>query len=173
MRARGIAVAVTALTVLMPLPTTAETQQVNLDVEPVVRLAGSVIVGCGLKLIGRHGDGEVTAELMLADEVGDREFIFTTVSSPPKTIEQAWIATGGLDTRSVLGKSVKNEDGSLRARGALPGLPGSEFMRSLMVEGGTLNVSSRAVPDWQGTIPAPMPQRIRAAYLNCAGDLPK
>jgi hypothetical protein len=170
MRVRGLVVAVTAL---MPLSTSAETLQVNLDVEPVVRLAGSVIVGCGLKLSGRHGDDEVTAELMLADEAGDREFIFTTVSFPPKPIERAWITTGGLDTRSLLGKSVKNEDGSVSARGALPGLPGSEFMRSLMVEGGTLNVVSPAVHNWQGMIPAPMPQRIRAAYLNCAGDLEK
>lgn len=174
MRVRAVAVAATVLGALMPASTQAQTEQVTLDVEPVVRLAGSIIVGCGVRLTGPRGESEVIAELVLADDaIAGREFTLTVYLFPPRPLELAWLTTGGMDTRTLLGAGVKGADGSVSARGALPGLPGSELMRSLMVEGGTLHVIDRNVHPWEAKMPAPVQQRVRAAYLNCAGDLEK
>jgi hypothetical protein len=168
----AMAVMLAAVTMANPA-VRAEDVAAQLEAAPIVRLSGRDITGCGVGLTARYRGGVMIAELVLADDAGGRAFTLTVRHDPVQTLQSASLMTGGLDTSTLFGPPVQNADGSISMRGALPGLPGSEFMRSLMVEGVGLVVEwpSTTRYRWAAALEGPMRQTVRAAYLNCAGDL--
>ncbi len=84
----------------------------------------------------------------------------------PRTIT---LQTASHDTRALTG--IEREPGCIAFAGPLPGDEGAGLVRELMVSGGTVELASDGEPPRRLSVPGPLPQLVRASYLNCAGDL--
>lgn len=145
---------------------------VQVEVSPIVRLTAGEISACGVRFTTREGGITRTAEFVLENELSGRQFRLAGWADPPMPLADIALKTGTLDTQSLLSPAKRAADGTVSAQGAIPGLLGSELVRSLMVAGGTLELTaSDAARPWSVNIPGPMAHQIRSSYLNCAGDL--
>jgi hypothetical protein len=171
MRRRGVGLAVAAL--VFPATGTGAVEPRSVVLEPIVRIAGGAILACGIAIVTGI-DGTLTASLRL--EKAETEPVFALEATwrdergKARSLSGIVIETGTETTAKLLPPARPSQDG-VKATGPIPGLPGSELMRSLLVSGGTLTVVSPENGTTAIAIPGPAPQQVRASYLNCAGDL--
>ena len=140
----------------------------DMTVTPVVKIEGKTILACGLQVSSQ----DLVAELVLADTADGRAFILAA-KREATILSSVSLTTGDTNTATAFDPPQRRADGSVTARGVLPGLAGSEFIRSLLVEGGSLEIVHEDSSKSTIVIPGPLSQAVRATYLNCAGDLPK
>jgi hypothetical protein len=100
-----------------------------------------------------------------------------TVTAPGNTelaIGNVWLKTANWSTQQLLSPAQHNAFGVLEARGTTDASEGAQFMQELMVSGGDFGlVLEGGIPEvrLKMSLPGPVPHTVRAAYLNCAGDL--
>ncbi len=141
------------------------------SIEPVVRMSGRDVIACGVKFTSTGDSGTLTAEFILDDSRGTREFSLT--ARGPAALSDISLETQDATTTTLLPHAVMEPGGALSARGPIPGLTGSDFVRSLMVGGGTLRATFDDGRQRIIGLAGPFSQQVRASYINCAGDLRK
>ena len=142
-----------------------------ISIEPIVRLSGRDVIACGVKFIST-GDGvTITAEFVLDDSRSAREFSLS--ARAPASLLGISLETQDATSATLLPRPVIEPDGTLDARGPIPGITGSDFVRSLMVGGGTLHATLSGGRGIVIGLPGPFSQQVRASCINCAGDLKK
>ena len=149
----------------------AASEEPVVSIEPIVRLKGRDVVACGVKFISTSNGRTLMAEFILDDSRGTREFSLS--SSGSAALLGLSLETQDATTATLLPRPVVGLDGSINSRGPIPGLTGSDFVRSLMVGGGTLRATIDGGPEYVVRLPGPFSQQVRASYINCAGDLKK
>ena len=143
----------------------------TVTIEPIVGLSGRDVIACGVKFTTAGNGITLTAEFVLDDSRGTREFSLS--ARAPASLLGIALETQDATTATLLPHPVIEPDGSLVARGPIPGNAGSDFVRSLMVGGGTLRATLDGGHEHVIGLPGPLSQQVRASYLNCAGDLKK
>lgn len=144
----------------------------SVDATPIVRLdADRLIAACGVGLTTTLRDHEIAAELVLEKTSEKPEFRFTARASDATPLADASLTTPSSATATLMPKPAPSADGAVTSRAAIPGLDGSELVRSLMVSGATLRIVFADGTAAEAALGGPLPHAIRAGYLNCAGDL--
>jgi hypothetical protein len=158
---------------VLPALASAQSQADAVAITPVVRLAGGVVVACGVKFEAAVTDGAVSGEFTLDDTTPDRQFVLSARAEDTLRLNGIVLETGGASTETLLGRPLVEPGGTVLARGVIAGFTGSDFMRSLMVGGGMLTLGVEAGRAISISLPGPFSQQVRASYINCAGDLKK
>lgn len=140
---------------------------------PVVELdASGGVSGCGVRFFPEGADDVSAIALVARKSAAGVMFhleAFVTGRPGIVTPRTVTLQTASHDTRALT--SIEREPGRIAFAGALPGDEGSGLVRELMVSGGTVELDSEGVPPRRLSVPGPLPQLVRASYLNCAGDL--
>ncbi len=155
-------------------PVTAET------VAPVVLMRSGDIAACGLTASASVNGGAAVASLTLLKDSGTApgtrfvlHGLWTGPSATPRRVSDLTLKTASQDTASSFSKPAPDDDGAFETTAVLPGLDGANLFRELMLGGGTIEMHEE--DDGGDTltllIPGPVTPSVRAAYLNCAGDL--
>lgn len=143
------------------------------DIEPVVLFERGELSACGLR--ARVEDaGDLLVVSLVAYKSGpvlrfrlEARRPEGTSGPPPVAVS---LATTGYDTTRLL-RDVAPEAGVAAAEAPLEGLDGGGLMRELMVSGGRVRMQLQDGATREVLLAGPMTQAVRAAYLNCAGDL--
>lgn len=140
---------------------------------PVVELdASGGVAGCGVRFVPEGAD-DVSSIALVARKsaTGVMFHLEAIVTDRPGLIAPRTITlqTASHDTRALTG--IEREPGRIAFAGPLPGDEGAGLVRELMVSGGTVEIASDGEPPRRLSAPGPLPQLVRASYLNCAGDL--
>lgn len=143
---------------------------------PVIELSGQDIALCGVRGTVTLPEGRVAIEVAIRKLDGPAEGTEFRVSA--KLVGKVGNGPAGLSVRTATSGTTADfaaqpdYPGGVTLTGQLPPTEGAMFMQQLMVSG------ARAMLTYKGsakpvevTIPGPAPQSVRAAYLNCAGDL--
>lgn len=144
---------------------------------PVVQLSDGDIALCGVRGEADFGAARIAVEVAIRKAPGDADRSEFRISAAP-TSGKTTVAITGLSVRTAglapteAFKSERDVSGALTLTGALPPTDGAMFMQQLLVGGGTATLAINGDPaSIDIAIPGPAPQSVRAAYLNCAGDL--
>lgn len=145
--------------------------------EPLTLLSDGAIAACGTRL-RIDIDGTALAIDLLLTKSGEAGTLALSAGydSPGSTMLP--VTKVDVRTASVSTSDIFLAPGRFEADGTLileaPATDGriSTFFQELMVGGGTAEIAREFMlaPDTI-TIPGPLPQPVRAAYLACAGDL--
>jgi hypothetical protein len=144
-------------------------------VEPLTLLQDRQIAGCGFRasvpLDGQTVSASVTAFRDGLETVFVVAANWPDASGAPLALDTFRLVTSSHDTAKDFPKPAVVASGNFETRARLEGFSGASFIQGIMVGGGTFEL--RDTNDRTATIalPAPMPQNVRGAYLNCAGDL--
>jgi hypothetical protein len=142
--------------------------------EPIVLFQNNDIAACGFRAATAPGALNATADVTAVKDGRATFFLFsiqaTGADAAIVPLESAALLTSTHDTAKDFSKLLLAENGRYEARARLEGFSGASFMQGIMV-GGTITIKTTAGEVLSFALPAPMPQNVRAAYLNCAGDL--
>ncbi|MEL7048029.1 MAG: hypothetical protein AAFO75_03555 [Pseudomonadota bacterium] len=82
------------------------------------------------------------------------------------------LRSGTHDTSSLFPKLVADEDDkTIEGTARLDGIVGAQFIQSIMVRGADIEMTSNGGRNLALSLPGPVPNLVRASYLNCSGDL--
>lgn len=144
-------------------------------VRPVVLTDEGALVGCGLAADYRTKGQEMTISVVgLRDQTATR---FMIEARPSKSGQGAAkpaslvLRTGTLDSSSLFPPPSETAGQSLVTSARLEPVTGARFIQSVMVAGADVDVALASGDALALALPGPMPQLVRASYLNCAGDL--
>ncbi len=146
---------------------------------PLVLMNGESVAACGVRLMVSLDETSLAVDLLLAKEAGDGK---------PKAVLRAGYEPAELRSLPVTRLSLATTSVATSDIFVMPGrhdewarfiqeadasdLRISPLIQELMVGGARLEIAREFLlePDTV-TVPGPLPQGVRAAYLNCAGDL--
>jgi hypothetical protein len=141
--------------------------------EPVIELTQGQVSGCGLRV--GFATATHTVEFVNRRTGPATEFLLTAVRVQPGQPAAALsLKTGAYDTRTLLPPARMTRDGEremLTAQGTMDPTTGAFLMRELMLSGARVTWDLQNAQEVSLDIPGPLSQSIRAAYLQCAGDL--
>lgn len=169
-RSRCAALALSATALLAAAPVLAQR-----GATPVALFDGSELVACGVRFSGEAEGMAFEAELVLQKRATATSFRVVARWSgdemPKPGIVDVRLDTVTQSTVDRLAPVAAPPSWDYAAEGEIAGLDGALLVRELMVSG--VRISLRTSPREQrvSEVPGPLPQLVRAAYLNCAGDL--
>lgn len=144
-------------------------------VEPLTLFQDQQIAGCGFRasipVDGQTVTASVTAYRDGLETVFAVSAHWPDTSGAPLTLDTLRLVTSSHDTTKDFPKPAAVASGLFEMRARLEGFSGASFVQGMMVGGGTFEVAAKGGRTVSIALPSPMPQNIRAAYLNCAGDL--
>lgn len=143
------------------------------QVGPVVRLANGKASACGVSFSGSIRGEPFAAEFVLRATRFGPMFRLSARYRGTAPLSDLSLETDYATTAGLMPRPGPAPDGSLQTEMAIPGLRGSEFMRSLMETGGRFLVGLTGPKGdvFHIAIPGPLSQQIRDNYQNCKGDL--
>jgi hypothetical protein len=146
-----------ALLLLSALGTVAHAEPAR-RIEPLVYLHDGQIKACGV----RFGFVDIEVAMKLERAGATAELV---VSAQPAA--DVRLATASQDTsRLITGPA---SDGSWR--GVPDPTAGAMLWQELMIGGARITIGGPTERPRRLVVPGPLPQQVRASYLNCAGDL--
>jgi hypothetical protein len=144
-------------------------------VEPVVLLKDSQLEGCGLKASYQTGPNRVEFSVVaMRDDTATRfilEARWRNLKQAQHAPDTLVFKTGTGETSADFPKASPVAPQMLRTSARLSGIEGARFIQGVMVSGGMIDLRSTSGQTLALDLPGPMPQLVRASYLNCAGDL--
>ncbi|MDX2259789.1 MAG: hypothetical protein NW205_12860 [Hyphomicrobiaceae bacterium] len=144
-------------------------------VEPSVLMRDGTLEGCGLVAHFETEGQRVRIDLNTLRRGGGTVFLlagqWATSSGASEPIADLALASSRLDTRSAFGPASTTADGGISMEGALDQVAGALFIQSVMVGGARIELLARNGARLHLEIAGPLPQSVRASYLNCSGDL--
>lgn len=144
-------------------------------IAPVVLTDAGKLAGCGLSADYRTRGHDLTiAVVALRDQTATRFLIearrANTGQSDSRPVGLA-LQTETLDSTEAFPPPSPAADGALATSQRLDTVIGAMFIQSVMVGGASVDVEMSGGDKLTLSLPGPMPQLVRASYLNCAGDL--
>lgn len=152
------------------LGSTALTRAVDAkSIEPLVFLDGRFPVACGFE--ARVETGQVSSRVSVLNRKTGEGSEFAVSVEGADEVRSLSVSAG--DVRDGAGFAPLIKTGNSRFERTRTFTPddGAMFIQSLMVGGGTLSFELQDRVRVDVVIPGPLPQSVRASYLNCAGDL--
>lgn len=145
------------------------------SVDQIVLMDDGQLEGCGFKASYRTAAD--TAAVSVIALRANRHVTFVVRANWTRTLHPGLqpsalvMQTGTMVSSNMFPAAEPTPDGGLETRASLPGVLGARFIQSVMVAGGRIELESRDGSKLALELPGPLPQLVRASYLNCAGDL--
>lgn len=133
--------------------------------EPIVRLANGKVTACGLKAaFGNQNENKASFEVLL-QRAGATA---TVVMSVETKLENATVRI--LRPTPLATFREQQNDGNVQFTASADDASATEFLRDTMTFGADVQLSA---PSEMLSLKllGPIPPSVRAAYLNCAGDI--
>jgi hypothetical protein len=134
-------------------------------VEPLVGLQNGDVRQCGLKAkFVAETDRPLTLEIALERGQGGSIVAVRVIGAPPA-------ATVAIATQDPLPKfAAAHSDTAVALQAPADSPEATDFLRRAMIAGVRVDMGYQGLQQ-RLEINGPVPQSVRAAYLNCAGDL--
>jgi hypothetical protein len=180
MRERIAALAAALIVTAIPQPGLAFELRITRS-EVIIGLAGERVTACGVRAFvdqpQRGSSPQITEVELVNQRIGDGTELALVArqlpSAPPVT--SIALATAGRSTLDLLGsgRSVSPIDAkrTLMANGSVDPTQGGFLIQELMVGGARIDLSFDNGPIQSWRLDGPLSQQVRAAYLQCSGDL--
>jgi len=174
--ARRVILSCAALTWLTTLSAVAEVQALRpQSIEPVALMKDDQLKGCGFKLNFFTAKAKIDFDVVALKAGPATEFELAATwldrFDQPHSVGSFRLKSPTLDSANSFPAVSKDGPGQARTRAKLEGIEGARFIQGLMVGGGSLWLTDASGEKLSFEIPGPMPNQVRASYLNCAGDL--
>jgi len=156
-------------------------------IEPVVLIQDGTLAACGLRALFQTGTARIRFSVVNHKDGPATRFELTTfwqdTREPDLAPADARLVTATLDSAEMFTDKARTAPAASAAttqqggpaphvkEARLDGLTGARLVQSLMVGGGRLSLTAKDGQTLELNMPGPMPNLIRASYLNCAGDL--
>ncbi len=147
-------------------------------VEAVVLIKDGAIAACGVKAAANLSGGAATASLTLfrdARTASGTRFVlrglWTSAGAHPAPLSSLTLRTIAADTGTTFSTVSTVPDGAFETTADLPLLDGANLFRELMLSGAIISMRDADGAKLDLEIIGPVSASVRAAYLNCAGDL--
>ncbi|MEO1205765.1 MAG: hypothetical protein AAFV45_05480 [Pseudomonadota bacterium] len=145
------------------------------EVLPVVLTLDTKLSGCGIQADYQTGQNKISIIVVgLRDETATRfslKATWTDLTQPDRGLEDVVLKTGTLDTKVLFPTVRKLAQGTVETSAQLDGIQGARFIQSIMVAGANITLRDDAGKPLTLSLPGPVPNLVRASYLNCSGDL--
>lgn len=146
-------------------PADAQSQPPMTALEPIVQLAKNAVAACGLKAIF-VGDANVSKVLeVVLERNSSNPFVAVRVEG---AAEEAKLRV--LRPKQIAAFRLQRSLGTVVLSAPANDPDATEFIRQTMTFGIDVEVSTSSAAEIL-KVQGPVPPSIRAAYLNCAGDL--
>ena len=146
--------------------------------EAVVLIKDGVVSACGIKAAANISGGAAAASLTLfkdAKSASGTRFVlhglWTSAGAHPARLASLTLRTVAADTSTMFSAVSGARDGAFETTGELPPLDGANLFRELMLSGAIISMRDADGARLDLEIIGPVSPSVRAAYLNCAGDL--
>lgn len=139
--------------------------------EPIVLLDGRNIVACGVRIAAETGGAENRLDVMLMRTKDAADLVARLMPGGSRSIERFGLTTATQSSDQIFSESPLRDDGVIELRAPAASAAVTSLIQELMVSGAVLDVTYAGNEKTTSSIRGPMPQSVRAAYLNCAGDL--
>jgi hypothetical protein len=147
-------------------------------VEAVILMNNGAIAACGIKVAANISGGAATASLVLyrdAKTVSGTRFVlrglWTSAAAYPASLSTLTLRTIAADTGTTFSTVTSAPDGAFETSADLALLDGANLFRELMLSGAIISMRDAGGARLDLEITGPVSASVRAAYLNCAGDL--
>ncbi|MDX2287845.1 MAG: hypothetical protein NW217_03370 [Hyphomicrobiaceae bacterium] len=144
-------------------------------VEPVVLMRDGTLEGCGLTAHFDTAGNTIAIELVARRHAGGIEHVLSgrwqTAAGKAVVATDIALRTDRIDTRAHFLPPTTDTSGTVVALGRLDPVAGALFIQGVMVAGGGLTLQSADGATLDLELAGPLPQLVRASYLNCSGDL--
>lgn len=159
---------------------TAEVLPQPLTVDPVVLMREGSLEGCGLDAAYRTRGNTASVKVIAMRAAGGVTFQLRGSWTKPGHGEHGEAAPRTLLLQTGTWRSndhfpaattTATDPDTIATQAALPGITGARFIQSVMISGATVEMTNAAGETLKLDLPGPLPQRVRASYLNCTGDL--
>lgn len=143
---------------------------------PVIDMSGETIAGCGLSADLKAGGAQFDLSILIEKAPGGRRSRLTakhTGASAAETeaaIRSALISTIDISSTDIFGASPEGRRPVLEVRTGSSDTDTGVLIQRLLVSGGEIVIET-ASGTYRWHLSGPAPQRVRATYLMCAGDL--
>lgn len=160
-----------AMCTLLLVPILPAGAQTALLPEPIVLLDGRSIAACGVRVPGDVRGAPVVLEVMLARTKAGGDIVARLSASGGRTSDSFRLTTASQRSEQIFVGAPARDGGSIELRTSAASAAVTLLIQELMVSGAILEVTLEGGETGSIQIPGPMPQSVRAGYLNCAGDL--
>ncbi len=143
--------------------------------EPIVLTANGKLKACGVRVVFVTAKEKIDFSVIGFKSSSGNAFELSAVLRdrydrplPARSFE---LDTATLKSVEAFDPPTPDKDGRSSTRKVLEGITGARFIQGYMVSGGALRLTNPDGAVVTFDIPGPMPNSIRASYLNCSGDL--
>lgn len=170
-----IAIAITGVVLATGTATQAKVPPQPTTVDPVVLLKDGALEACGLKASYQTGSNRITVTVLGVRDTKATRFslqaTWSDLKQPDRTPKTISLQNETMDTAQLFPAPTPAPQGGIETTAELKGIEGARFIQSVMVGGASITLTDRAGSALKLDLPGPMPQVVRASYLNCSGDL--